>query len=118
MIVAGIGCRRGCTAADILALVRVAQERAGCRVEALAAPDFKRDEPGLHAAAGILGVGLTFLGMDALAGVQPLCPTRSDAAARARGLASVAEGAALASGGTLLLARISGGGATCALARR
>ncbi len=118
MIVAGIGCRRGCTAQDIVALVRLAQDRAGCHVDALAAPEFKRGEPGLHEAARVLGVGLAFIDAEALEAVQPLCPTRSNAALRAVGLASVAEGSALAPGGTLLLARIAGGGVTCALARR
>ena len=68
--------------------------------------------------ARLLGVGLAFVDRDALRAAQPLCPTRSDAATRAIGVASVAEGAALAAGGTLLLPRIAGGGATCALARR
>lgn len=118
MIVAGIGCRRGCPAEDIVALVLAAQGRAACRVDALAAPASKRDETGLHDAARRLGVGLAFVDAPALAAVQPLCPTRSALAARRVGVASVAEGAALAaSGGALLLPRISNGRATCALAR-
>jgi len=118
VIVAGIGCRRGCPAADIVALVQLAQRQAGCRVEALAAPEFKRDEAGLHEAAR-LDVGLRFIDATALAAVQPHCPTRSTAAAEHAGVASVAEGSALAAtGGTLLLARIANGKATCALAAR
>jgi len=89
MIVAGIGCRRGCPADDIVALVRLA-----------------------------LGIPLTFVAAPALAAVQPLCPTRSHAAARHTGAASVAEGSALAAhGGRLLLARIGNGRVTCALAQ-
>ncbi len=118
MIVAGIGCRRGCPAEDIVALVQIAQDRAGCRVDALAAPDFKRGETGLHDAARRLGVGLAFVDAPALAAVQPLCPTRSALVEQRVGAASVAEGAALAvSGGVLLLPRIANGRATCALAR-
>lgn len=118
MIVAGIGCRRGCSAEAIVALVRLAQDRAGCRIDSLAAPGFKHGEPGLREAARLLGVGLTFVGAEALEAVQPRCPTHSDAAARTVGIAAVAEGVALAaSGGALVLARIAGGGATCALAR-
>lgn len=117
MIVAGIGCRRGCPAEDIVALVHLAQRRAVCRVEALAAPEFKRHEVGLRDAARLLGISLMFVGAQDLAAAQPLCPTRSDLAARHTGTASVAEGAALAaSGGALLLTRIANGRATCALA--
>ncbi len=117
MIVAGIGCRRHCPAEDIVALVRLAETRALCRVDALAAPAFKGAEPGLLDAARLLGVGLLLVEPPALAAVQASCPTRSAAALRHAGAASVAEGAALAaSGGTLLLPRIAGARATCALA--
>ena len=118
MIVAGIGCRRGCAAADIVALVRLAEDRTDCAVDALAAPAFKQDEPGLRESAHLLGIRLVLIDAAALEDVQPLCPTRSEAAARTVGIASVAEASALAaSGGELLLPRIAGGGATCALAR-
>ena len=117
MIVAGIGCRRGCPAEDIVALVHLAQDRAACRVEALAAPDFKLDEAGLLDAARLLGIELMFVCAQDLAAAQPLCLTRSDLAVHRTGVASIAEGSALAaSGGMLLLARIANGSATCALA--
>jgi len=117
VIVAGLGFRRGCTADDIVQAVRSAQDRAGCAAALLAAPDWKRSEPGLHAAALRLGLPLAFVDVAALHAVQPACPTRSAVAERATGVASVAEGTALAaSGGRLLLARIAQGGATCALA--
>ena len=112
MIVAGIGCRRGCTAEEIVALVRAAGP-----ADALAAPAFKRDEPGLHQAALQLGVPLRFVAEDALAAVQTLCVTRSAAAERATGHASIAEAAALAGGGVLVRPRIASANATCALAR-
>ena len=117
MIVAGLGFRSGCPAGDILQAVHTAQDRAGCIAASLAAPDWKRHEPGLHDAAGRLGLPITFIDATALAAVQPHCPTRSAVAERVTGIASVAEGAALAaSGGRLLLPRIAHGGATCALA--
>jgi cobalamin biosynthesis protein CbiG len=117
VIVAGLGFRRGCLADDIVRLVHTAQDRAGRRAGSLAAPDWKRGEPGLHAAAGMLGLPIAFVGRAALAAVQPLCPTRSTVAERETGVASVAEGAALAaSGGRLLLPRIGQGSVTCALA--
>ena len=117
MIVAGLGFRSGCAADDIVRLVRTAQAQAGCVVGSLAAPGWKRGAPGLHAAAARLRLPIAFVDAAALTAVQPRCPTRSAVAERETGVASVAEGAALAaSGGRLLLARIAGGGATCALA--
>ncbi len=117
MIVAGLGFRRGCLADDIVQLVHMAQDRAGCMTGSLAAPDWKRGEAELYIAATRLGLPIAFVGRPALATVQPRCPTRSAVAERETGVASVAEGAALAaSGGRLLLARIAHGGVTCALA--
>ncbi len=117
MIVAGIGCRRGATADAIVALVRCAEARAE-PAQALAAPAFKRDEPSLHEAAARLGVPLLLVDDDAMQAAQARCVTRSQAAERATGLASVAEAAAIGDGGVLLLPRLAGGGVTCALARR
>jgi cobalamin biosynthesis protein CbiG len=117
VIVAGIGCRRGCPAEAIIALVRAAEAIVET-VGALAAPAFKRDETGLHQAAERLGVPLLFVDDAALAAAQVHCVTRSDAAERATGFASVAEAAALGAGGVLLLPRLAGAGVTCALARQ
>jgi cobalamin biosynthesis protein CbiG len=117
VIVAGIGCRRGATADAIVALVRRAEARAE-PAEALAAPAFKRGEPGLHAAAARLGVPLLLVDDDAMQAAQPRCVTRSQAAERVTGLASVAEAAAIGADGILLLPRVVGAGVTCALARR
>ena len=117
MIVAGLGFRSGCAADDIVRLVRAAQAQAGCVVAFLAAPGWKRGAPGLHDAAVRLGLPIAFIDDAALIAVQPRCPTRSAVAQRETGVASVAEAAALsASGGRLLLPRIVGGDATCALA--
>ncbi len=116
VIVAGVGCRRGCPAGDVVAVVRDAERRAGCAVGVLAAPAFKRSEAGLAEAAGMLGVPLLWVSDAELARAQPGCVTRSAAALRATGFASVAEAAALAGSRTLLLPRIVHGAATCALA--
>jgi len=117
MIVAGIGCRRACPAARIVALVTRAAAAAGVRIDALAAPIFKDDEPGLREAALALGLPLHFVAAEAMTGAQDRCVTRSEAALRATGYASVAEGAALAIAGLpLLLPRIGEGEATCAIA--
>jgi len=117
VIVAGLGCRRGCDAADLVAAVRLAADRAGLPVGALAAPRFKAHEAGLHDAAALLNLPLLWADDAAMRAAQPRCLTRSAAALGATGLVSVAEGAALAaSGGRLLLPRLTLGGATCALA--
>jgi cobalt-precorrin 5A hydrolase len=120
MIVAGVGCRRDCPAGDVVALVRRAMASAGCAVSALAAPEFRRDEPGVRRAAASLGLPLTLVDRDALAAAQSRCVTHSIHAEHAFGLASIAEAAALCAAGpesVLVLPRIAGARATCALAR-
>ncbi|MBV8613343.1 MAG: cobalamin biosynthesis protein [Acetobacteraceae bacterium] len=114
-VIAGIGFRRGCAVEDILRVL----ERAGMDVAAIAVPTFKADEPGVTEAARRLGVPVIRVDNTALAEAQARCVTRSPAAARATGFASIAEGVALAASGPrgrLVLARIVAGGATCALA--
>ncbi len=116
---AGLGCRPGCDVGAVLALLARAAALApapGC----LAAPAFRASEPALREAAARLGLPLLWVEDAALRAEQPRCPTRSAAAERARGLASVAEAAALAAAGpgsTLLLPRIAAQGVTLALAR-
>lgn len=122
--VAGIGCRKGCAAEDILAAIAEALSAARRAPEALAclaAPDFKRTEAGLAEAARRLGLPIVFVDRMALDEALPRCPTRSEAALNATGHPSIAEGSALAAaggGGVLVLPKIAGRGATCALAER
>jgi len=117
VIVAGIGCRRGTPAEAIIALVRRAEALAE-PADALAAPAFKRNEPGLRTAAERLGLPLWLVDDDTLAAALPHCITLSSAAARATGHPSIAEASAIGAGGILLLPRLTGAGVTCALARR
>lgn len=124
MIVAGIGCRSGCGADEIVALIGEAVKAAGianCRFTALAAPAFKRDETGPREAAERLGLPLLLIEDDAMRDAEPRCVTRSDTAREATGFSSVAEAAALAAagaGGRLVAPRIASASATCALAER
>lgn len=128
LVVAGLGCRRGCAAGEIVALVGTAIDRARdhagigrCRVTALAAPAFKKDTPALLDAATDLGLPLLWIEEAAMHAAEPRCETRSDKAREATGFASVAEAAALAAAGPgsrLMLPRINSGAATCALAER
>lgn len=119
MIAAGIGCRGGCAPDAIVALVREAERLAGCMAATLAIPHFKSGEPGMAEAATRLGVRLVVVDAPAMAAMQALCATFSDKVMQHTGLSSVAEAAALAAAGpgaTLRLRRISGAGATCAIA--
>ncbi|WP_428376845.1 cobalamin biosynthesis protein [Lichenicoccus sp.] len=118
-IVAGLGCRRQIPAAAVVALVRACAAEAGRMPDLLAVPDFKRDEPGLHQAARLLGLELRRVPSEALREQQPRCVTRSERVEAAVGLHSVAEACALAALGPqahLLLPRRSAAGVTCAFA--
>ena len=123
MITVGIGCRRNSPAARIGAAVEEALAKAGLaagKVDALAVPAFKADEPGIVRAAQELGVPVKLVRRSELDAVQPLCATRSRAAEESTGLAAVSEAAALAAAGRnarLLLPRIARSGVTCAVAR-
>jgi cobalt-precorrin 5A hydrolase len=120
-IVAGVGCRGGCPADDIVAVVRAACQQAGQRADALAAPAFKAREAGLREAATVLGLELILVSAPDLASAQARCVTHSVVAERSTGVASVAEGSAIAASGTggrLILPRIAMARATCALAQR
>ncbi len=122
MIAIGIGCRRGATSDAIVALIATAraQVAAGDEPVALFTHDRKRDEPGLMAAATVLGLPLRFLSQAALQAVEDRIVTRSLHAAATLGVASVSEAAALAGadpGARLLVPRIVGAGTTCAIAQ-
>jgi cobalt-precorrin 5A hydrolase len=120
VIVAGVGFRRDCSAAEISAVVRAACERVGCSVAAIAAPAEKVSAPELIAAALALHVPLLSVGREKLEAAQARCVTFSETVRRHVGIASVAEAVALAAAGagsTLLLPRIAGSRATCALAQ-
>ncbi|HTV45740.1 MAG TPA: cobalamin biosynthesis protein [Stellaceae bacterium] len=119
-IAIGVGCRKGCPAAAIEAVVRQALERAPTaeRLGLFTIRD-KSGEAGTVDAAALLGLDLYFLTRDALREQGPFIATPSIAAANRFGIPSVAEAAALAGAGPgsiLIVARIAGRGATCAIA--
>ncbi|MGW2559623.1 cobalamin biosynthesis protein [Streptomyces sp. NPDC001514] len=123
-LVVGIGARRGAPFDEVLGLVRHVLREAGeptGAVVALATVDSKAAEPGLVAAAAALGVPLRTYSAQELALVP--VPHPSGAARNAVGTPSVAEAAALAGGGELLVPkRKSGaqgrpGSVTCAIVR-
>jgi len=119
MRVAGLGCRAACPAEEIVALVTRAMTEAGGKVELLAAPASRAALPNVVTAAIRLGLPIIAVERDALAAEQARCVTHSPAVARATGLGSIAEAAALSAAGPqsrLLLARIATRSATCAIA--
>ncbi len=117
---AGIGCRRGCSAEEILALLAEALQQAGAEeITALASSEHKRDEAGLAEAAAKLKKPLKLIPAAELEQAEPAVETHSPAAEKALGLPSVAEAAALAAAGPkarLRLRRLQSAQATCALA--
>ncbi|MHC5700387.1 cobalamin biosynthesis protein [Streptomyces tirandamycinicus] len=121
--VVGVGARRGAPADEVLGLVRDALREAGAAagsVVAVATVAAKAHEPGVAAAAAALGVPLRTYPAAELARVPVPNPS---AAAAAVGTPSVAEAAALAEGGELVVGKRKSGGqgrpgaVTCAIVR-
>ncbi|GAB1330373.1 precorrin-3B C(17)-methyltransferase [Streptomyces sennicomposti] len=125
-LVVGVGASRGAPVDEVLELVGGALREAGLSarsVAELATVDAKSDEPGIVGAAGRLGVPLVTYTAEELAAV--VVPNPSGAPLAAVGTPSVAEAAALAGGGELLVPkrksrRVDGrpAMATCAVVRR
>ena len=120
-VAVGVGCRKGCPADVVEALVRRALGRtANATPTGLFTVADKEGEPGLAEAAGSLGLGLTYLSRDMLREREANIRTHSPHAERVLGIPSVAEAAALAGAGpgsVLIVPRIAADGATCAIAR-
>ena len=119
----GVGCRSGCDADEIVALVEEAMAMLPTRREAqgLYSIDSRRDEAGLAEAARRLGLPLVFFPTEALQRLSDGAQTMSPLVDGIHGLPSVAETAALAGAGddaVLLVARRASARATCAIAGR
>ncbi|MCF3965142.1 Rv2231c family pyridoxal phosphate-dependent protein CobC [Streptomyces fuscigenes] len=120
-LIVGIGARPGVAADDVIALVADALLEARLRpaaVAELATLDTRAAEPGLLAAAARLGVPLTGHPAGVLDAVA--VPRPADGVRAAVGTGSVAEAAALARGGHLVVAKrkAPSATATCAIARK
>ncbi|MHA6763489.1 precorrin-3B C(17)-methyltransferase [Streptacidiphilus sp. PAMC 29251] len=103
-LVVGVGASRGASAEEVIGLIEAALADAGLSrhsVNYLATVDAKAEEPGLLAAALALGVELVAYPAEQLAAIT--VPNPSPAPMAAVGTASVAEAAALAGGGELLV---------------
>ena len=123
LIAIGVGCRKNCTSAAIVALVRRALAEAGALAgeREMFTLDEKEGEANVREAASALGLPLYFLSHERLLREAPRVVTPSARVERLIGLPGVAETAALAGAGPngeLIVAKIVGGGATCAIALR
>ncbi|MFD9410431.1 Rv2231c family pyridoxal phosphate-dependent protein CobC [Streptomyces sp. NPDC059989] len=116
-LVVGVGGRAGVSVAEVCALVEETLRGAGLAsgaVTALATVDSKAGESGITGAAERFGVPLLSYPAQQLAAIT--VPHPSDAARTAAGTPSVAEAAALAGGGELLVPKRRSVAATCAVA--
>ncbi|MEV7547449.1 Rv2231c family pyridoxal phosphate-dependent protein CobC [Streptomyces sp. NPDC089915] len=116
-LVVGVGGRAGVSVEEVCALVEETLRGAGLTtgaVTALATVDSKTLEPGIAGAAERFGVPLVGYPAEELARIP--VPHPSAAVHEAAGTASVAEAAALAGGGELLVPKRRSVAATCAVA--
>jgi cobalt-precorrin 5A hydrolase len=122
MIVAGIGCRKGVSAAEVEAAIAAALAHAGFatrQLNLIAAPAVKGGEPGIVNAALARGVPLVLVPQASLEAVGERTVTHSKRVLAIMGVPSAAEAAALAACGPtarLVAPRVAVGPATCALA--
>ncbi|MCX4822214.1 precorrin-3B C(17)-methyltransferase [Streptomyces sp. NBC_01142] len=124
-LVVGVGASKGAPVEEVLGLVDEALREAGLSARSvveLATVDAKAEEPGIVAAAERLGVPLVTYAAEQLAAIE--VPNPSGAPLAAVGTPSVAEAAALADGGELLVPKRKSSPegraamATCAVVRR
>lgn len=124
-LVVGVGASKDAPADEVLGLIRDALAGAGLSplsIAELVTVDAKAQEPGIVAAAARLGVPLRTYRAEELARIE--VPHPSDAPLAAVGTPSVAEAAALAGGGELLVPKRKSAPegraamATCAVVRR
>jgi cobalt-precorrin 5A hydrolase len=122
MRVAGIGCRKGVAAADVLAAIdAVLAERGLSRtsLDALATVTLKANEPGLRDASEVLGLPLIVPSMNEIDAAAARTITHSATSQAVAGAPCASEAAALAATGPnarLLGERRILGNVTCAIA--
>lgn len=123
VLAVGVGCARGAPAEELIDLVEgtlAAHGLAAGAVACIASLDLKADEPAVHALAERLGVPARFFTAEELERERPRLASPSEAVFREVGCHGVAEGAALATGGSeasLFVTKTKSEQATCAIAR-
>ena len=98
-LVIGLGCRRGCSAQALLALIEDSLSQAGIAlsaIRALASIDLTRHEPGLLQLATELNLELELFSAAQMAEFSPRLSHRSATAFAQTGCFGIAESAALA----------------------
>lgn len=122
VIVAGIGCRKAISAAQVDSAIDAAllhNRLAAHQLEVIAVPTMRGTEAGIVAAAAARGVPLMVVTQNALEAASSRTLTRSVQSMATMNVNSVAEAAALAGAGPnarLLAPRVAIGPVTCALA--
>ena len=119
----GVGCSRGCCAADLIGLVNRSLADSGISIHAVKGVysiDAKSDETAVHALAAELGVPARFYSADELNEESARLDNPSEIVHAAVGSYGVCEAAALAAAGpegSLEIPKRKSASATCALAR-
>ena len=119
----GVGCSRGCCAADLIGLVNRSLADSGISihsVKGIYSIDAKSDEAAVHALAAELGVPARFFSADELNEESARLDNPSEVVHAAVGSYGVCEAAALAAAGpegSLEIPKRKSANATCALAR-
>ncbi|MSP52168.1 MAG: precorrin-3B C(17)-methyltransferase [Alphaproteobacteria bacterium] len=119
----GVGCERGASAAEMIAVVERTLGEAGLSPHAVAGVfslDIKADELAVHELAAHLDVPARFFSAEELRAETPRLATPSVAVLREVGVAGVAEAAALAAAGPdahLIVVKRKGTRTTCAIAQ-
>jgi cobalt-precorrin 5A hydrolase len=126
LLVAGLGCRKGCSRVELEALLHRALRDHGLTVAALsclASSEIKANEPGLHALAAHLRLPLALLSATQLAPYDASVSEHSPRCKALTGSAGLAEASALAQAeimgnqkARLLCRKLRSANATCALA--
>lgn len=117
-LVLGIGCNRGASSEEILALVDATLAKARLSplsVGKVASVDVKKDEAGLLEAAAGRAWPADFYSAEELCEIE--VPTPSESVRRAVGTASVAEAAVVASGGSIIVSKQKSRNVTVAVGR-
>lgn len=118
-LIVGVGGSKGVPATEVLTLIASSLEIGGLSPQSIgwiATADVKAGEQGIVEAAAVLGVPLVTYPANLLAQVD--VPHPSEVVRDAVGTPSVAEAAALAGGGSLLVPKRKSAMATVAIARR
>lgn len=122
MVIAGLGCRKGVSAEEVLAAVAEALDHFAVprpHLDALATGEIKLDEGGIVDACTKLGLPLQVIGIAELKVADDRAVSCSEKSLELTGVGSVSEAAALAAAGAdsvLLGPRLAVGPVTCAIA--